>query len=162
MLEKTLESPLDSKEIKPLNCEANQSWIFIGRIHAEAPILWPSDVKSQLITKVLRAGKDRRQEEKRTTGDEMVGRLQWLSGPDWASSRGRVKDREAWHGTIHVSKSQTLTEQLNKSQDIVYSIRNNTVTFYADRWLLACTLQKGDHFVIYLTVESLCCTMKLM
>ena len=54
-------------------------------------------------------------------------------------------------------KESDMTEQLNKSQDIIYSIRNNTVTFYGDRWLLACTLQKGDHFVMYLTVESLCC-----
>ena len=74
MLEKTLESPLDSKEIKPVDPKGNQSWVFVGRTDAEAetPILWPPDVKSQLIGKDPDAGKDRRQEEKGTTEDEMV------------------------------------------------------------------------------------------
>ena len=58
VLEKTLESPLDCKEIRPVNPKGNQSWIFIGRIDAEAPILCPPDVKSQLITKDPDAGKD--------------------------------------------------------------------------------------------------------
>ena len=73
VLEKTLESPLDSKEIKPLNHKGNQSWIFIGRTDAEAPILWPPDVKSWLIGKDLDAGKDWGQEEKVGTKYEMVG-----------------------------------------------------------------------------------------
>ena len=75
VLEKTLESPLDSKEIKPVNPKANQSWIFIGRTdaEAEAPILWPPDAKSWLIRKDPNAGKDWRQEEKGTTEDKMVG-----------------------------------------------------------------------------------------
>ena len=66
MLEKTLESPLDCKEIKPVNLKGNQSWIFIGRIHAEAetPILWPTDVKNSRIWKDPDAGKDWRHEEK--------------------------------------------------------------------------------------------------
>ena len=74
MLEKTLESPLDSKEIKPVNPKGNQSWIFIGRTddEAEAPIFWPSDAKSLLIGKDPDAGKDKRQEEKGRTKDEMV------------------------------------------------------------------------------------------
>ena len=58
MLEKTLESPLDSKEIKVVNPKGNQSYIFIGRTNAEAPILWPPDVKSRLFGKELDAGKD--------------------------------------------------------------------------------------------------------
>ena len=74
VLEKTLESPLGSKEIKPVNPKGNQPWIFIRRIDAEAevPILWPPDVKSWLIIKDSGAGKDWRQEEKETTEDEMV------------------------------------------------------------------------------------------
>ena len=75
VLEKTLESLLDSKEIKPINPKGNQLWIFIGRTdaEAEAPILWPPEVKSLLIGKDPDAGKDWRQEEKVTTEDEMVG-----------------------------------------------------------------------------------------
>ena len=75
MLEKALESLLDSKEIKLINPQGNQSWIFIGRTDAEAetPVLWPSDVKSQLIGEDPDAGKDWGQEEKGTTEDEMVG-----------------------------------------------------------------------------------------
>ena len=75
MLEKTLESPLDSKEIKPANRKGNQPWIFIGRtdIEAETPILWLPDVKSWLIEKDPNAGKDGGQEEKGMTEAEMVG-----------------------------------------------------------------------------------------
>ena len=80
MLEKTLESPLDSK-IKPINPKGNHPWIFIERIDAEteAPILWPPDVKSQLIEKDPDAGKDWGQEEKGAPKDEMVGRYHWLN-----------------------------------------------------------------------------------
>ena len=71
VLEKTLESPLDYKEIQPVNPKGNQSWIFIGRIGAdtEAPILWTPDVKNQLLRKDPDAGKDWRQEKKETTED---------------------------------------------------------------------------------------------
>ena len=74
VLEKTLENPLDSKETKSVNPKGNQSWIFIGRTdaEAEAPILWPLDVKNWLTGKDPDAGKDWRQEEKGTTEDEMV------------------------------------------------------------------------------------------
>ena len=75
VLEKSLESPLDCKEIQPVHPKENESWIFIGRtdVEAETPILWPPDVKSRLIWKDPDAGKDQRQEEKGTTEDEMVG-----------------------------------------------------------------------------------------
>ena len=75
MLEKTLESPLDCKEIKPVNPEGNQPGILIGRtdVEAEAPIFWPSDGKDQSIGKDSDAGRDWGQEEKGTTEDEMVG-----------------------------------------------------------------------------------------
>ena len=71
VLEKSLESPLESKEIKPVNPKGNQPWIFIGRIDAEAPILWPSDAKCQVIGKAPDAGKDWGKEEKGTE-DEIV------------------------------------------------------------------------------------------
>ena len=71
VFEKTLESPLDCKEIQPVHPKGDQSWVFIGRTDAEAPILWPPDVKSQL-GKDTDAGKDRRQKEKRAAEDEMV------------------------------------------------------------------------------------------
>ena len=75
VLEKTLESPLDSKEIKPANPKGNQSWIFIGRTDAEAetPVLWPPDANSWLIGKDPDAGKDWRQMEKWETEDDMAG-----------------------------------------------------------------------------------------
>ena len=85
VLEKALESTLDCKEIQPVNPKGNQSCIFIGRIDAEAEtqILWPSDVKNQLIGKDPDAGKDRRQEEKGTTEDEMVGWHHRLNGHEF-------------------------------------------------------------------------------
>ena len=75
VLEKTLESPLDCKEIQPVHPKGNESWIFIGRtdVEAETAILWPPDVKNWLIWKALAAGKDWGQEEKVATEDEMVG-----------------------------------------------------------------------------------------
>ena len=85
VLEKTLESPLDCKEIKPVNPKGNHSWAFIGRPDAEAetPILWPPDMTSWLIWKDPDAGKDWRQEEKGTTEDEMVGWHHRLNGHEF-------------------------------------------------------------------------------
>ena len=75
VLEKTLENPVDSKEIKAVNCKGNQSWIFIVRTdaEAEAPMLWPPDAKNWLFWKDPDAGKYWRQKEEGMTGDEMVG-----------------------------------------------------------------------------------------
>ena len=85
VLEKTLESLLDSKEMQPVHPKGNQSWIFIGRTdtEAETPILWQPDVKNLLIGKDPDAGKDWRQEDKGTTEDEMVGWHHWLNGHDF-------------------------------------------------------------------------------
>ena len=85
VLEKALESPLDCKEIKPVNPKGNQSWIFTERTDTEAEtlILWPPDVKSWLIWKDPSAGKDWRQEEKGRTEDEMVGWHHWLKDVTW-------------------------------------------------------------------------------
>ena len=82
VLEKTLESPLDCKETQPVNPKGNQSWIFIGRtdVEAETPILWLPDEKNWLTGKDPDAGKDWRQEERGTTGNEMVGWYHWLDG----------------------------------------------------------------------------------
>ena len=82
VLEKTLESPLDSKEIQPVHSKGNESWRFIGRTdaEAEAPILWPPDAKNWLTGKDPDAGKEWRCEEKWMTGDEMVGWHHWLDG----------------------------------------------------------------------------------
>ena len=82
VLEKTLESSLDCKEIQPVHPEGDQSWVFIGRtdVEAETPILWPSDAKSWLIGKDPDAGKDWGQEEKGTTEDEMIGWYHRLNG----------------------------------------------------------------------------------
>ena len=82
LLEKTLESPLDCKDIQPVHPKANQYWIFIGRtdVEAETPILWPPDAKNWLIGKDPDAGKDWKQEEKGTTEDQMVGWHHRLNG----------------------------------------------------------------------------------
>ena len=82
VLEKTLESPLDNKDIKPVHPKGNHPWIFTGRTdaEAEAPILWPLDVKSQLIGKDPDVGKDWGQEEKGAAEDKMVGWHHWLKG----------------------------------------------------------------------------------
>ena len=110
VLEKTLESPLDCKEIQPVNPKGNQPWIFIKRtdVEAEAPILWPPDAKSWLIRKDPDAEKDWRQEKKGTTEDEMVGWHHWLDGHEFEQAPGngegqrRLACRSPW-----VTKSRT-------------------------------------------------------
>ena len=97
VLEKTLESPLDRKEIKPVNPKGNQPWICIGRIDAktETPILWPPAAKSQLIGKDPEAGKDWGQEEKGETEDETVGWHHRLNGPEFAQAPGDGERQES-------------------------------------------------------------------
>ena len=90
VLNKTLESPLDYKEIQPVHPKGNQSWIFTGRTDAEAetPILWPSNGKSRLIGKEPDAGKDWGQEEKEVTEDKMVAWHHWLNGHEFEQALG--------------------------------------------------------------------------
>ena len=112
-LEKTPESPLDCKEIKPVNPKGNQPWIFSGRsdVEAEAPILWPPDVKSHLIGKDPDAGKAWGQ-EKRVTEDELVGWHHQLSGHEcvWANTRRLWRTKEP--GVLQSTGSQRIRYDL--------------------------------------------------
>ena len=116
VLEKTLESPLDSKEIKSVNPEENQSWICIGKTEAEAPILWQPDLKSRLIRKDSDAGKDWRQEEKGMIDDEMVGWHCWLNGYEFEQT---PRDSEGQGSLAYCSpwgcKELDTAEQLNNN-----------------------------------------------
>ena len=109
VLEKTLESPLDCKDIQPVHPKGDQSWVFIGRtdVEAETPIFWSPDAKSWLIWKDPDAGKDWRQEEKGTTENEVVGWHHQLNGHEFKVQE-LVMDRDVWHVAVHgVAKSQT-------------------------------------------------------
>ena len=120
VLEKTPESPLDCKEIKPVNPKGNQPWIYIGRTdaEAEAPILWPPDAKNQLIGKDPNAGKDWGQEEKRVTEDEMAGWDHWLNGhefeqtPEDSEGQGSLACCYSWG-----HKEFDVTEWLNNNNN---------------------------------------------
>ena len=134
VLEKTLESPLDCKEIQRVHPKGDQSWVFIGRTDAKAetPVLWPLDAKSWLIWKDPDAGKDWGQEEKGMTEDEMVGWHHWLDGHGFVWTPG-VGDGQAGlaccevHG---VAKSQSRLSdwtELSKIKDIyAYSLIQET------------------------------------
>ena len=123
ILEKTLESPLDCKEIQPFHPKGDQSWMFTGRTDAEAetPILWPPHVKSWLIGKDPDAGRDWGQEEKGTTEDEMAGWHHQLNGhefgwtPGVGDGQGGLACCDSWD-----SKESDMTERLIWSNLILY------------------------------------------
>ena len=102
VLEKTLESPSDCKEIQPVHSKGDQSWVFFGRndAKAETPVLWPPHIKSWLIGKDADVGRDWGQEEKGTAEDEMAGWHHWLNGR-LSELQELVMDREAWCAVIH-------------------------------------------------------------
>ena len=116
VLEKTPESPLDSKEIQLVHPNGDQSWVFIRGtdVEAKTPVLWPPDARSWLIGKDPDAGKDWRQEEKGTTEDEMVGWHHWLNGdkfewtPGVGDGQGGLACCSPWD-----CKELDMTEQLN-------------------------------------------------
>ena len=123
VLEKTPESPLECKDIKPVNPKGNQSWTFIGKTdtEVEAPILWPPDVKNWLIGKNPDAGKDWGQEEKGMTEDEMVGWHHWLDGHEFEQAPG-VDDGQGSLACFSPWSRKELdtTEQLNWIFHCVY------------------------------------------
>ena len=151
VLEKTLESPFDCKEIKPVTCKGNQSWIFLGRTdaEAEATILWPPDVKL-LIGKDPDAGEDWRQEEKGMTEDEMVAWHHQLNGHEFeqVGSWG-------WTGKPGVLQSMGLQRvghdwvtELNW-----YLLRRKISSFMKYKWNLWWIFQKRRYFSVkYVTV----------
>ena len=110
VLEKTLESPLDWKEIQPVHPKGNQSWVFIGRTDAEAetPILWPPDMKNWLIGKDPDAGKDWRWEEKGWQRMRWLNDITDLMDMSLSQLRELVMARKAWHAAVlGITKSQT-------------------------------------------------------
>ena len=148
VLEETLESPLDSKEIKPVNPKGNKPWILIGRTdaEAEAPILWPPDAKSQLTGKDPNAGKDWRQEEKGITEDEKVGCHHQLNGHEFEQTLG---DGEGQGSLVCCSlwgcKELDMTEQLNNDSRWVSS---QQASF--KRWINLTVLSMFIHFMLML------------
>ena len=125
VLEKTLESPLDCKEIQPVHPKGDQSWVFIGRtdVEAETPVLWPPDVKNWLIWKDPDAGKDWGQEEKGTTEDEMAGWHHQHNGLGfgWTLGVGDGQGGLAYCGSW-VRKESDTTERLNWTDDIYFCL----------------------------------------
>ena len=137
---------LDNKESKPVNPKGNKTWIFIGRIdaEAEAPILWPPDVNSPFIIKDPDAGKDWRHEEKGTTEDKMVRCNYRFNGHEFEQTE-IVKDREAYHAAVHgVTKSQTwLSDWITICVCIYIYIHTHTanlVPLYAETNIILTTL----------------------
>ena len=136
LLEKTPESPLDCKEVKPVYPKGNQLWIFIGRTdaEAEAPILWPPDAKNWLTGKDPDAGKDWRQEGKGTTENETVGWHHQLDGLEFEQvpgdeGQGRLACCSLW-GSKELDMTWQLHKDKNKSSEIFSTLRSWRQTDY--------------------------------
>ena len=149
VLEKTLESPLDCKEIHPVHSKGDWSWVFFGRNDAEAetPILWPPDVKSWLIRKDSDAGRDWGQEEKGTTEDEMAGWHHQLDGhefewsPGVGGGQGGLVCCDSWG-----CKESDTTEQLNWTE-----LASNV--FSAPSFLILLNPQSPHSLMLFLKIK---------
>ena len=140
MLEKTLESPLDCKEIKPVNPKGNQSRIFIQRTdaEAEAPILWPSDEKNWPIGKDPDAGNDWRQEEKGATEDEIVGWHHQFEGREFEKSQG-VGDGQGSHAFCSPQGCKESTWLSDWTDCLIYT--DHVFFIYSSVYGLLCCFQ---------------------
>ena len=120
VLEKILESPLGSKEIKPVHPKGNQPWTFTGRtgVEAEAPIIWPPDAKSWLIREDLDAGKDWGQEEKGMTEEDMVEWHHWLDGHESEQTPGNSGGQRSLACWIPWSSESDTTSQWNNNNKV--------------------------------------------
>ena len=147
MLEKTLESPLDCKEIQPVHPKGDQSWVFIGGtdFEAETPVLWPPDTESWLICKDPDAGKDWKQEEKGTTEDEMVGWHHQNNGHGfgWTPGVGYGQGGLMCCGSCG-RKESDMTEQLNWTE--VVELHNNRMSFFC---LFVCFLITPSAYLLF-------------
>ena len=133
MLEKTLQSPLDSKEIKSVNPKGNQPWMFTGRTDtdAEAPIFWPPDAKSWLIGKDPDAGKDWGQEEKGMTEDKVVGWHHWLSTNEFQQTPGDSEEQGSLVCCSSCGRKVGLNLATKQQQrGFWHTIKNNTEVIY--------------------------------
>ena len=157
VLEKTLESPLDCKEIQPVHPEGDQSWVFIGRtdIEAETPILWPPDAKKWLIWKDPDAGKDWGQEEKGMTEDEMVGWHHRLDGHGfgWTPGVGDGHGGLACCGSRGRKESDT-TERLNWTE----LMGPDAITVFFECWTLSWLLHSPLSLLLRGSCSSLLST----
>ena len=153
MLEKTLESPLDCKEIQPVHPRGNQSWVFIVRtdVEAETPIFWPPDEKSWLIWKDPDVGKDWRLEEKGTTEDEMIGRHHRLNGHvfGWTLGAGDGQGGLACSSSWGRKKSDR-TEWLNWTETQLFNCFYLNILMYEVWWNVH--LQFLNVFTLYINI----------
>ena len=153
VLEKTLESPLDCREIKPVNSKENQPWIFIERLELKLQYFWPPDAKSWLIGKDPDAGKDWGQEEKGMTEDEMIGWHHGLNGHEFEQTLGDSEGQGSLACCsscmgLHRVRHDWVTEQ---QQWIPWcpstSVRVDFFTWHtesnADKWMIMCTSYLG-------------------
>ena len=147
VLEKTLESPLDCKEIQPVHPKGDQSWVFTGRTDVETPVLWPPDVMSWLIWKDHDAGKDWGQEEKGMTEDEMVGWHHRLNGhgfgwtPGVGDGQGGLACCDSWG-----RKESDTTERLNWTKTtIIKTVSCQYKERHLDQWYRIKSRDKLTH-----------------